>query len=398
MSRKDYTVAIYSGTIPSTTFIENLIEGMSESGLKILLFGKISGNVSYKGNVKIIATPQKGLLLLVFVIRQSLILYRKDRKKFNSLYKSLKARKKSIRHFLKDLGSMLPILNARPDIFHIQWAKSVQVYPELLRLLDGKIAVSLRGAHINYSPLNDSKLADAYRASFPNVDAFHAVSEAISLEAQKYGADKNKIEVIHSSVRQSLLEEDIQPVKIEKRLEIISVGRFHWKKGYHYGLDAMKILRQNKTNFHYTIVAQGVVPEEITFLINEYELENEITIIRGLEYDELIEKMKKSHVFLLPSVEEGIANVVLEAMAIGLPVITTDCGGMNEVISDNINGFIVRVRDPEAIAQKITALIEKDEKDVSIMTAKARETIKKEFSRSLQIEQFVSFYNKIAAG
>jgi colanic acid/amylovoran biosynthesis glycosyltransferase len=225
-----------------------------------------------------------------------------------------------------------------------------------------------------------------------------AVSEAISLEAQKYGADKNKIEVIHSSVRESLLEEDIQPVKIEKRLEIISVGRFHWKKGYHYGIDAMKILKQNKTNFHYTIVAQGVVPEEITFLINEYELENEITIIRGLKYDELIEKMKKSHVFLLPSVEEGIANVVLEAMAIGLPVITTDCGGMNEVISDNINGFIVRVRDPEAIAQKITALIEKDEKDVSIMTAKARETIKKEFSRSLQIEQFVSFYKKIAAG
>ncbi len=99
---------------------------------------------------------------------------------------------------------------------------------------------------------------------------------------------------------------------------------------------------------------------------------------------------------LLPSVEEGIANVVLEAMAVGVPVITTDCGGMNEVVTDEINGFIVKVRNPEAVAQKISALLGKTENELSLMTSHAREKIRNEFSRQGQIEQFHSFYNKLA--
>jgi glycosyltransferase involved in cell wall biosynthesis len=397
MSGTNYTVAIYSGNIPSTTFIENLIEGMSESGLRILLFGKKLKQVSYKGNVQVIATPQSELLLIFFVIKEAVKLHSKNRNKLSKLFASVKTRNKSFRYFVKDLGAILPILNAAPDIFHIQWAKTLQVYPELMQLLDCKIAVSLRGAHINYSPLNDPELAEAYRTYFPEVDAFHAVSDAISSEAQKYGADSNKISVIHSSVRESLLTGDVHPCNTRTKLEIISVGRFHWKKGYHYGLDTMKMLKESKTGFHYSIVAQGDIPEEITFLINEYELSNEVTIIPGLQYEALIDKLKSSHVLLLPSVEEGIANVVLEAMAVGVPVITTDCGGMNEVVADEHNGFIVRVRNPEAVAQKISALLDKSENELSMMISNAREKIRKEFSRKGQIEQFISFYNKLAA-
>ena len=75
MSRMNYTVAIYSGNIPSTTFIENLIEGMSEKGLRILLFGKKLKDVSYKENVEIIATPQSELPLILFVIKEAGKLY-----------------------------------------------------------------------------------------------------------------------------------------------------------------------------------------------------------------------------------------------------------------------------------------------------------------------------------
>ena len=122
-----------------------------------------------------------------------------------------------------------------------------------------------------------------------------------------------------------------------------------------------------------------------------------MTIIPGLQYDELIDKLKNSHVLLLPSVEEGIANVVLEAMAVGVPVITTDCGGMNEVVTDDLNGFIVKVRNPEAAAQKILTMLGKSENELSMMISNAREKIRSEFSRKGQIEQFLSFYNKLAA-
>jgi len=398
MNEKNFTVAIYSGNIPSTTFIENLIEGMAEAGLNILLFGKKTADVSYKGNVKVLASPQKMLPLAMFVARQGLRLFLRDKMKFRELLKSGRSRFTSARYLFRDLGAMLPILNAQPDVFHVQWAKTVQVYPELFELLDGKIAVSLRGAHINYSPLNDPGLAETYSKIFPNVNAFHAVSEDIAREAEKYGADRKRITVIHSSVRDSLIDDETINMPETNKLEIISVGRFHWKKGYHYGLDAMRILKQKNVDFHYTIVAQGEMTEEIIFLLNEYELKDNVTIIPGLKYDKLIENMKTSHMLLLPSVEEGIANVVLEAMALGIPVITTDCGGMDEVVRDNENGFIVNVRDPSALAEKILELKHKSKSELKEMIHHAKETIRNEFSRAKQIENFVAFYNRIAAG
>ena len=398
MNTKDFTVAIYSGNIPSTTFIENLIEAMAESGMNILLFGKKTSEVSYNGNVKVVETPQKILPLSLFVLIQSLRLILKDKSIFRSLLSSVKTRKTSLRYILKDLGAMLPVINAQPDIFHVQWAKTVQVYPELFELLKGKIAVSLRGAHINYSPLHDEGLAETYRKVFPEVVAFHAVSSNIADEAQKYGANRERITVIHSSVRDNLLNDETVRIPERKKIEIISVGRFHWKKGYHYGLDAMKILKNKNVDFHYTIVAQGEMPEEIIFLINEYELKSHVTIIPGLKYDKLIQKMKESSVLLLPSVEEGIANVVLEAMAVGIPVITTDCGGMSEVVEDSSNGFIVGVRDPVALAEKIFELRDMSIDQLKKTLTNAKDTIRNEFSRMQQIEKFISFYKRIAAG
>ena len=61
--------------------------------------------------------------------------------------------------------------------------------------------------------------------------------------------------------------------------------------------------------------------------------------------------MRSFDVLLLPSLNEGIANVVLEAMAIGVPVISTDCGGMSEVVILDTTGWLLPVRDSKAIAK-----------------------------------------------
>ncbi|MEO8664093.1 MAG: glycosyltransferase family 4 protein [Ignavibacteria bacterium] len=387
-------IAIYSGNIPSTTFIENLIDGLSQAGYEILLFGKLLKKVEARKNVKLIPTPVKNIPLILFVSKQSLLLLLKEP---GLLFRSLKTFKKksgSIKSFLQKAGVLLPVFNNMPDVFHIQWAKTVEQHPELFSLTDMKIALSLRGAHINYSPLADNDLAEAYKKYFPEIRAFHAVSKAIGDEAEKYGADKKKIKVIYTSVKEDLLQKS--PKLYEGgNLEIISVGRFHWKKGYHYAIDAMKILRDEGLNFNYTIIAQGEIPEEIIFLIDEYQLYDKVKIVQGMSYEELISKLLSSHLLLLPSVEEGIANVVLEAMASGVPVITTDCGGMKEAVEDNINGYVVSIREPDQIAEKIRVFI-RSEKDVKEkITAKARETVIEKFSRPRQVMEFSEFYDSI---
>jgi len=391
-------VAIYSGNIPSTTFIENLIDGLSGAGIEILLFGKKTKKVNYNKNIKLYPTPESNFSLMFFLLKETLLMLIKNPGLFMKSFSTIYKRKKNFKDFFKESGILFPIINHQPDVFHIQWAKSVARFPEFFELLKCKIALSLRGAHINYSPLNDNKLAESYKKYFPGVDGFHAVSEAISIEAQKYNADKNKIKVIHSCVNEDLINKNSNLYSQKEIPEIISIGRFHWKKGYHYALDALKLLADEGIEVNYTIVAQGKIPEEILFMIDEYKLKGRVKIINGMKHDELIDKLMKSHILLLPSVEEGIANVVLEAMAAGVPVITTDCGGMKEAVNDGVSGYIVPLRSPEKIAQKIKHFISSDDSSKRNIVNNAKETIRKNFSKEKQIKDFSLFYNSLIHG
>lgn len=390
-------VAVYSGNIPSTTFIENLIDGLSKAGFEINLFGKKSADVIARENVNIYPTPVSKSGLIFFVISQSVKLAIKDPVKFGKCIRTVFKHKGNFKAVMSELGILLPMLNNASDIFHIQWGKTIHRHPEIFELLDGKFALSLRGAHINYSPLNDHGLADSYRKYFPSISGFHAVSEAIAKEAQKYGATEGKISVIHSSVKDDLFNKSAKDFESGSRLEIISIGRFHWKKGYVYALDAMKILSDKEIDFVYTIVAQGKIPEEIIFLIEEYGLNEKVKIINGLSYDELMKKLLESHLFLLPSVEEGIANVVLEAMAVGVAVITTDCGGMNEVVKDGENGYLINVRRPDQIAERIFEFLKTDSLQRRRNSEAAKQFILKEFNSKKQVSEFSDFYNSIVS-
>src|SRR5690606_18050092 len=138
-----------------------------------------------------------------------------------------------------------------------------------------------------------------------------------------YNAVPEKIQVVYSGVSPTLLELNTHRNRNSK-LKIISVGRFHWKKGYNYAIEACQILRRKGLDFEYIIVAAGDA-EEAVFHISDLSLQNFIKIIPGLPHDKVFEAIADADLFLLPSVEEGIANVVLESMALGTPVISTDC-------------------------------------------------------------------------
>lgn len=388
-------IAIYSGNIPSTTFIENLIYGLSNGGFEIFLFGRKSGEVKYNDNVKIYDTPENATLLILFLIKESVMLLIRNPKLFFKCITLVRKKNSGRRKFLRELGTLLPILSHQPDIFHIQWGKTVERFPELFELLKSKFVLSLRGAHINYSPLTNNKLAEAYKKYFPGIEKFHAVSKAIADEALKYKASIDKISVIHSSVKDEFLKMNPDVFDKKDTIKVISVGRFHWKKGYHYALDAFKQLSDQNISFEYTIIAQGEIPEEIIFLINEYKLQSKVKIIQGMSHEKLLTKLCESHVLILPSVEEGIANVVLEAMAAGVPVITSDCGGMNEAVRDNYNGYVVPLRRPELLAEKIKDFISSNIESKKKIVANARNTIEENFSSAKQIREFSEFYKSM---
>jgi colanic acid/amylovoran biosynthesis glycosyltransferase len=291
-------------------------------------------------------------------------------------------------------GDYLPVILHQPDVFHIQWAKSLEYWMPLQSVFHIPIVLSLRGAHINYSPLGDASLAASYRRYFPEIKAIHAVSAQIALEAQKYGAQISDIKVIYSgfeeqdfTAHQKINHEIAEPIRI------LSVGRDHWKKGYSFALLAIKNLLQQGYEIHYEMVI-GQASEALLFQIHDLNLSDHITIRPQMHWEDILPKMQQSDFLLLSSVEEGIANVVLEAMMLGLPVVSSDCGGMNEILTDGNNGFLYYRWDSSQACEKIKECINASPQKRAEMALNARHFVTKNHNIYQKIEEFTALYDQ----
>ncbi|NNE14173.1 MAG: glycosyltransferase family 4 protein [Saprospiraceae bacterium] len=389
---KRLKIAVFSGSIPSTTFIENLIHGISESH-KVLLFGTLKRPYSYDSkSIYIYETPKSHWTNLLYSTYRLLVLALKRPKDVLKLFKEIRKYSKVYNRWIW-FTKFLPIVLYKPDILHIQWAKNLEFYYFLKRDFKIKIILSLRGAHINYSPIVDPNLAAVYKNTFPKIDAFHAVSKAIGIEAEKYHAEKEKIKVIHSPIPQKFIDA-FKPYKkrSNKNIHLVSIGRTHWIKGYPYAIEAISILRQKGLPVTYSIIGVDHPNEALSFQIKQHDLQEFVNLIPSISQDALIEQLPSYDAIILSSLKEGIANVVLEAMAIGLPVISTDCGGMNEVIKPMETGFLVPMRNPEALANAVVELIESSEHDLQLMTQNANDIVKFNFKASDKIKEFLELY------
>lgn len=386
---KKFKIAIFSGEIPPPTFIDRLINGLAERKMDILLVGHSNKRVSYPfSNIKIVGYAGKISKLLIFLKYTFLLSFHKskDKKKLDNWIN------KNATNILLAKIRYYPVLYFQPDIFHLQWVKSIADWT-WVKEFDIKLVVSLRGAHVNYTPICEPDYAIIYANHFPIVDGFHGVSKNILEEALKYNAKVEKAKVVYSGL---ILENFtfLEKKSISKPIQIISVGRNHWIKGYRYAIESMQILKENNIKFTYTIV--GVQEdEELLFLRAQSDLIEEVIFVTSLPFNEVKNRISKSDVLLLPSLEEGLANVVLEAMAIGTLVVSSNCGGMSEVIEDQKNGFLVANRSPQDIAQAIMNINNFSLEKYLEITNKARVKIEENHTETKMIEDMLTLYSKV---
>lgn len=381
-------VAIICGTIPSTTFIENLIHSLASSGVKVNLIGKNKGEITYKSHLirnygtggvlrNFLLFKKYLILLAIFKPSELSIIFKKSRNKGKSLY-----------HFITKYG---PLLWDKPDIIHIQWAREIEDWI-WLKTFNIKVILSLRGTHINTSPLADNDLAKLYNKYFPEITAFHCVSDAIMKVGKKYSMDPENAMTIYSGVNINKMKDFRYAYAGRSKLKLLSVGRNHWKKGYNYSILSANLLKKSGVDFTYEIVSKE--SEENNYLINLLDLKNHVKFIGTLENVDVLKKMESSDLLLLPSVEEGIANVVLEAMAIGLLVISTNCGGMSEVVKNRYNGLLIEPRSPKDMFKAIKLISSLSYSEKLKMRANAKETILTQHNMQDSIRKFCELYKK----
>lgn len=387
-------IAIYSGVIPSTVFIENLILGLSQNH-QIQLFGIVKKRCHYHTtNIRIFPLAQNKFLLVLDSLMWMLKLAIFAPVNFRLLRRHIAGLNDSFGERLRNWSKYGSVVYQRPDLFHVQWSKGVGEWLFLKQLFGIKLVVSFRGSHMNFSQITDQTLDEEYARVLPLYDGYHAVSSDVLSNALKYQIDPSKAMVIHPAVKPELLENFSIRKRDGRTLRIISVGRCHWVKGYDVAIDACAILAKHQVDFLYTIVAGGD-SEELVFQINQLGLNGRVQIISALPHHQVVEHYLSSDLFLLPSHAEGIANVLLEAMACGLPVVSTRCGGVEDVVRHNENGWLVPIRDSQAMADQILNFIAMDTADVNDVVVAAHRTICEQFLLPRQLQQFEELYQQI---
>jgi len=195
------------------------------------------------------------------------------------------------------------------------------------------------------------------------------IADAITVPSQfaaktfiEYGVLKEKIHVIPYGVRLDKFKPAAPPPT--NSFEVLFVGQVGIRKGVPYLLEAFSLL--NHPNKQLSII--GTVSVQMKSLLNKLPLEH-VEFVGGIAQSELPGYMSRSHVIVLPSIEEGLALVQGQAMACGCPVLATMNTGSEDIYTDGVEGFIVPIRDVEALRDRMQQLA--DNPDLQIRMRKA---------------------------
>jgi len=394
MESKKLKILIFDGSFTTTAFINNLIYGLSSNnqvyvlGFNENLNRKISG-VNY--------TPlgSNSSLYRFFIVS----LINAFRGKYTFLFLSLFFTKK--RKLIQELNIDFQLKQINPDIIHIQWPSNIVWFEDYLKHSSYNFVLSLRGYHINVRPFVNEDNKRYLQEWIPYFNGIHGVSNAIlkNLDLLNVKASDSLKKTIYSghiipSMRET--KNSWQPKSVP---EFLLVGRDHWIKNYTLVLQYAKVLKNLNINYKFIFVGFNKSDsEEIHFTSNQLEIDEYIEFIPKQNSDQLRHLYISSDALILPSMEEGIANVCIEAMSLRLPVISFNVGGMSELITHLESGLLIEELNIKGLDKSVRLFLSMSEREREGMANRAYDVVSAKFNSELMIREFNSFYREIING
>lgn len=387
---KALKIIIFDGSFKTTPFINRLVKGLVlNHQVYILGFNEKLTKPINGVNYVSLGSNQSKLKFTVTTLSRLL-----QSKKFNLLFPTLIKLIKGKRQALQQQNLDLVLKNISPDIIHLQWPSVIPWFEVVLMEQKIPVVLSQRGFHSNVRPFVDEANFEYLNKWYPKMAGFHSVSKAIAAKGNIICNAPNKIDHI---VYTGLNLNEIPFSKNYERpnlLKILSIGRAHWIKGYDYALQACKQLKEKNIPFHYTIIG-GAGDEELQFLVDDLGLKNYVVLEKRKPQSEIFSLMRKASLLLMPSLDEGVPNVVVEAMAIGLPVISTDCGGVPELITKYKDGWLVPTRNPQALAGAIEDFLGLSLNKIEEVRLEARKKVEQQHNEEQMVKGMEDLYYEV---
>lgn len=162
-----------------------------------------------------------------------------------------------------------------------------------------------------------------------------------------------KFNVIYNGVDTKQFYPEKKPID---GLNLLCVGRLTKRKGIDYVVLALEeiVKKYPGKKIHLTIVGSGNVEQELRSMVERLRLDEHVTFLGAIKHEDIPAIFRAHDIFILASVNEALSNVILEAIASGLAIITTDTGAAEFI---DRNGFVVNKKDYKAIADKLEVFI-----------------------------------------
>ena len=373
----------------SETFFNSKIKGLQKNGFEVVLF------VNSKDTHFDLCTVKEQVQFrsfFIFLKSLGLILT-----KLSTLLKFISLERKqnvSFKRILKKLILNQHILQeSNVDWLHFGFATQAIGRENIAKAIGAKMAVSLRGFDIGIYPLKNPK---CYDLLWLNINKLHVISNDLLNLAYANGFKKNvPYQKITPAIDTSFfINQSLKDASNKNLLQLMTIGRLHWKKDYTSIIIALKNLKDRGIDFEYTIIGDGPEEEKLKYLVYELGLINNIILTGKLSQKEILIYFKKSHFYLQYSLQEGFCNAVLEAQSMGVLPIVSNAEGLSENVLNNITGWVIQKNSPKLLADKIVEVINLPDGNKEKIRKQAIERIKKEFNIEKQQKEFIDFYTQ----
>ncbi|MFY9619526.1 MAG: glycosyltransferase [Pyrinomonadaceae bacterium] len=308
-------------------------DGVPQIEISIVTFDRVAGNGNATANAFVAAARDSGITVDVITER-----FRFDR---------------AVIKQLRDI-----VAERAPDVIQTHMIKS----HFLVKLSGLGKQYSWIAYHHGYTSTDLKMLFynQLNRWSLPSADRVIAVCGEFAKQLTASGVSKDRIRVSHNSVKSPRIISSDEQQTLRERLGIASdekvllaVGRLSREKGHADLIESVGLLRTAEPDLKFKLLIVGQGPEQanLSRAVTEINLESHVVFVGHVA--DVAPFYAIADVLTLPSHSEGSPNVLLEAMAAGLPIVATSVGGVPEIATNQMDALLVPPRDPAAFAEAL---------------------------------------------
>jgi len=273
------------------------------------------------------------------------------------------------------------------DVLHANWTLAGAIVWMNYLLTKKPYLVTIQGSDI-YKATKLPFVTSITRISLGKAKKVLVLSQALADKVNSIGVSYSNIKIIPNGVDTG----QFMSLPYEERANnIIFVGSLIERKGIRYLIQAFANIVQQFPDFHLVIMGEGVQRTECEELTRELELSENVYFTGPQTQKQVSEGMRTAKLFVLPSIEEGLGVVLLEALASGTPIVASKVGGIPDVVDDKV-GILISPGNPEELEKAILSILNLMPDDWNVLHQNARKRAEEVFDWARIAQRIVELY------